>query len=323
MSCEIFINSYSSPAQPPIRKQTLQFAGFSDARIPLLRQSSPLMITHATVRVPATSANLGPGFDCLGVALQIYNHVYVTRGGIFTRNSMLEEASASFFQESRVDAFDFDWKIDGEVPRSRGLGSSVTLRLGVLHALNALSGAPLDAHALYQICARLEGHPDNAAPAAFGGFTAARADGVYFRCEVSDEIAFVALIPHNEVETDASRVALPQTINRLDAASNTACASMITAAFASRNYHLLRGSMQDWLHQPWRQRHQVHLLPAIEAGVAAGALDGYLSGSGSTVICPTLQNPVAVAAAMQKIVPEAVTLILHADNIGTVVTQTF
>ena len=280
------------------------------------------MITHATVRVPATSANLGPGFDCLGLALQIYNHVHLTRGGIFTPHPMVEEAAAAFFQESRVDAFDFDWKIDGDVPRSRGLGSSVTLRLGALHALNTLSGAPLDANALYRICARLEGHPDNAAPAAFGGFTAARADGVYFRCDVSDEIAFVALIPQNEVETDASRVELPESINRLDAARNTAHASLITAAFASCNYDLLRGSMQDWLHQPWRQRHQAHLLPAIEEGIAAGALDGYLSGSGSTVICPTLKNPEAVAAAMQKILPEARTLVLRADNTGTVVTQT-
>lgn len=281
------------------------------------------MISLATVRVPATSANLGPGFDCLGVALQIYNHVRATRGGKFTPHPMVEEAAAAFFQESHVAAFDFDWKIDGDVPRSRGLGSSVTLRLGVLHALNALADSPLDANALYQICARLEGHPDNAAPGAFGGFTAARADGVYFRCEVSDMISFVALIPQYEVETDASRVKLPKAINRLDAARNTAHASLITAAFASRNYDLLRGSMEDWLHQPWRQHHQVHLLPAIEAGIAAGALDGYLSGSGSTVICPTLQNPVAVATAMQKILPDARTLILHADNIGTVVTQTF
>lgn len=280
------------------------------------------MITHATVRVPATSANLGPGFDCLGVALQIYNHVRLTRGRALSSHPMVEEAAALFFHTSRVARFDFEWTIDADVPRSRGLGSSVTLRLGILHGLNALSEAPLDANLLYQLCARLEGHPDNAAPAAFGGFTAARADGFYFRCDVSDEIGFVALIPQEEVETDSSRSELPETVNRLDAARNTAHASLITAAFASRNYELLRGSMQDWLHQPWRQRQQVHLLPTIESGIAAGALAGYLSGSGSTVICPTLKNEEAVAAAMQKVMPEARTLILRADNTGTVVTQT-
>jgi homoserine kinase len=278
------------------------------------------MISEATVRIPATSANLGPGFDCLGVALQLYNHLTVSRDFPVVVHPMADQAARSFFQKSGIPPFRFGWQMNGDIPRSRGLGSSVTLRLGLLHGLNALSNSPLEAAMLYRICAELEGHPDNAAPAAFGGFAAARADGEYFRCEVLPNLFFVALVPPQEVETDASRVELPKDISRTDAALNTAHACLITAAFATQRYELLRGSMQDWLHQPWRGLQQSHLHPAIEAGKSAGALDGYLSGSGSTVVCLTLEAPEQVAAAMQKILPEAKTLILQADNIGALVT---
>jgi homoserine kinase len=281
-----------------------------------------VMISEATVRVPATSANLGPGFDCLGVALQLYNHLTVSIDLPDVAHPMADQAATAFFLRSGVQPFRFGWQMKGDVPRSRGLGSSVTLRLGLLHGLNALSDSPLDHEALYRICAELEGHPDNAAPAAFGGFAAARADHAYFRCEISPELFFVALVPPEEVETDASRVELPGEVSRLDAARNTSHACLITAAFATQRYELLRDSMQDWLHQPWRQVRQKHLQPAIAAGKSAGALDGYLSGSGSTVICLTIESPERVAAAMQKILPKAKTLILSADNIGPVITAT-
>lgn len=280
------------------------------------------MISEATVRVPATSANLGPGFDCLGVALQLYNHLTVSIHLSEIAHPMADQAANVFFQRSGVSPLRFGWQMCGDVPRSRGLGSSVTLRLGLVHGLNALAGSPLDNAALYRICAELEGHPDNAAPAAFGGFAAARADNKYFRCEVSPDLFFVALVPPQEVETDASRVELPKEVSRMDAARNTSHACLITAAFASQRYDLLRDSMQDWLHQPWRQLRQTHLQPAIAAGKSAGALDGYLSGSGSTVICLTIESPERVAAAMQKILPEAETFILSADNIGPVITAT-
>lgn len=274
---------------------------------------------QVTVRVPATSANLGPGFDCLGVALDLHSRVTVRRSCPGEPHAMADAAATAFFEASGIAHFDFAWSIAGDIPRSRGLGSSVAVRLGILHGLNRLSGVPLDDAALYRLCARLEGHPDNAAPAAFGGFAVARPDGVYFRCDISPGLRFVVLIPGAEVETDASRVALPREISHRDAVKNVANAALIAAAFAGERYELLRGSMADWLHQPYRASSLPHLKPAIASGIAAGALDGYLSGSGSAVVCPATENFSAVADAMQAALPSARVLILPADNRGTVV----
>lgn len=271
---------------------------------------------QATIRVPATSANLGPGFDCLGVALKLHNFVTVSHGGTATPDSMVNEAAAAYFQRTSRKPFDFSWSISGDIPRSRGLGSSVAVRLGILHGLNEVNQRPLDADTLYRICADLEGHPDNAAPAAFGGFTAARPDGTFFRREVSHDLHFVFLIPNQETETDASRGVLPAEVPRADAVRTVAHAAMITAAFASQNYQLLRDTLHDWLHEPYRQKSNPHLRPAVEAGIAAGALGGYLSGSGSAVCCVTLESPSNVAAAMQTAAPSARALVLEADNLG-------
>jgi homoserine kinase len=269
-----------------------------------------------TVRIPATSANLGPGFDCLGVALELHNRVTVVRGGVPIADAMVGAAGDAFFAAAGVRPFDYGWSIAGDIPRSRGLGSSVAVRLGILHGLNELAARPLDPTALYLLCAHLEGHPDNAAPAAFGGFAAAKPDGSYFRCDIAPEVRFVVLIPQDEVDTDASRTELPETISRLDAVFNVAQASMITAAFASQRYELLRGSMLDRLHQPYRALRLPHLNRAIAAGVEAGALGGYLSGSGSAVACVTIAQHDPVAAAMQSTLPSSRVLVLAADNRG-------
>ena len=271
------------------------------------------------VRVPATSANLGPGFDCLGVALDLHNRVEVIRGGVAAADAMVGAAADSFFSAAGVAPFAYGWSIKGDIPRSRGLGSSVAVRLGILHGLNALAGRPLDPTALYLLCAKLEGHPDNAAPAAFGGFAAARADGSYFRCDIDPEVRFVLLIPPDEVDTDSSRVQLPDKVSHRDAVFNVAQASMITAAFASRRYELLRGAMSDRLHQPYRETRLPHLRRAIHAGIEAGALGGYLSGSGSAIACVTIDRPEVVAAAMLSTLPQARVLDLGADNRGTIV----
>ena len=276
-------------------------------------------MNKVTVRVPATSANLGPGFDCLGVALDLYSRVTVARGGATLPDPMVGAAADTFFAEAGIPAFAYGWSIEGDIPRSRGLGSSVAVRLGILHGLNELADRPLDATQVYLLCAKLEGHPDNAAPAAFGGFAAARPDGTYFRCDISPDLRFVLLVPPHEVDTEASRVQLPDHVTHRDAVFNISHACMITAAFAARRYELLRGSMSDRLHQPYREPSVPHLRPAIAAGVNAGALAGYLSGSGSAVACLTLDDPGAVAAAMQSVLPEARVRILSADNHGVAV----
>lgn len=277
---------------------------------------------QVTFRVPATTANLGPGYDALGAALQVFNRVSVRRLPASTApalGAMPAEAAGAFFAEAGCEPFSFAWEISGEVPRSRGMGSSVTVRLGLLAGLNALSGAPLDCRRLFEICARLEGHPDNAAPAAFGGFTVAGGPDIA-RFAIAPDLHFVLLIPDFEIATPDARRALPAQIDRLGAARSCANACRITAAFATGNYAMLRGAFEDHLHQPYREAALIPFLSkVIQAGEAAGALGGFLSGSGSTICCLTLEEPGAVGRAMLAAAPAGARLLLaRADNEGTV-----
>lgn len=284
-------------------------------------------MNEVTIRVPATTANLGPGYDCLGVALQIYNRVTVTRAREPQADAMADAAAEKFFAAGGGAPYPFSWKIAGDVPRSRGLGSSVTVRLGLLHGLNELAGRPLTAGRLFTLCAELEGHPDNAAPAAFGGFTVAGGAEVA-RFAVAPELRFVLLIPDFEVATPDARRVLPAHLDRLAAVQSCANACRITAAFAAQNYALLRGAFADRLHQPFRERELIPFLSrVIAAGERAGALGGFLSGSGSTICCVVEEKEEGgrmkdeIAAAMHTASGNsgARTVITQADNTGTVV----
>jgi homoserine kinase len=179
------------------------------------------------------------------------------------------------------------------------LGSSATIRLGILHGLNELSGHPLDRLSIFHLCAESEGHPDNAAPASFGGFTVSRAENVQ-RFPVTSKLKFVLLIPNFEIQTTAARKILPAKISRLDAVESAGNASAIAAAFASRTYENLRGAFADQLHQPFRRKLIPFLPRVIAAAERAGALGAFLSGSGSTICAVTLQDPQKVGAAMKR-----------------------
>lgn len=269
------------------------------------------------MRVPATTSNLGPGFDCLGIALQIYNYVTVIQTDEGGTVPMARSAARKFFQTIGHEPFPFACTVTGDVPRSRGLGSSVTVRLGVLHALNALLGRPMTRAEIFALCAELEGHPDNAAPAEFGGFVVSRA--VRPQCfPVEARLRFVLLIPDFEVQTKDARRVLPNEIDRVRAVESCANACAITAAMATANYQHLRGAFGDHLHQPFRAEFVPFLDRVIAAGETAGALGGFLSGSGSTIICPTLRNARKVAEAMAEGsgLRDPETRITTADNEG-------
>ena len=290
-------------------------------------------MTSATVRIPGTTANLGSGFDTLGLAVALYNRATVRRrddrrveitspiaedaqaGAL----AMLEEAATAFFKKTRAQRFGVDLHLAGDVPIARGLGSSVTARLGCVAGLNALAGSPLDRQGLLEVVAALEGHPDNAAPAVFGGFTAAGFVGSEVRCirvPLPSRIRLVTLIPHFEVSTPEARKRVPQTFSKADTIHILNRASLVTAAFATGRMESLRGCFDDRIHQPYRAA----LIPGMDAilaaGVKAGAIGGWLSGSGSTLMCLALDNPEAIAAAMQRKMPKAAVHILKPDNAG-------
>lgn len=275
-------------------------------------------MNEVRVRVPASTANLGPGFDCLGIALKLYNTTTVRRGRGPAKGEMAAEASALFFRESGIRPFAFHWEVEGSVPRSRGLGSSVTVRLGVLHGLNELAGRPLVRADVFRLCAMLEGHPDNAAAAAFGGFTIAPPAGLLQRYRIENRLKFALLIPEFEISTPAAREVLPARIPLRDAVFSAGCAAAISAAFATRNYRSLAGCFHDLLHQPYREPLIPFLPSVIRAACKAGALGGWLSGSGSTIACVTLKNPESVANAMMAAsgLDSAVAIVVGADPSG-------
>jgi len=292
-----------------------------------------LPMTSASVRIPGTTANLGSGFDTLGLAVAIYNRATVrrrsdrrveitspisedARAGAL---AMLEEAAAAFFKKTRAPRFGVDLHLSGDVPIARGLGSSVTARLGCVAGLNALAGSPLDRQGLLEVVAALEGHPDNAAPAVFGGFTAAGfvgSDVRFIRVPLPSRIRLVTLIPDFEVSTPEARKRVPQTFSKADTIHILNRASLVTAAFATGRLESLRGCFDDRIHQPYR----APLIPGMDAilaaGVKAGAIGGWLSGSGSTLMCLALDNSEAVATAMQRKMPKAAVHILKPDNAG-------
>ena len=272
---------------------------------------------QVTVRAPASTSNLGPGFDCLGVALSLYNQVTVKSGTAGGDNRMVRDAARKFFAVANCKPFDFSCDIRGNVPIGRGLGSSVTVRLGVLHALNEIARTNLSRDELFKLCAELEGHPDNAAPATFGGFTIARGTDVQ-HFNVSPRLRFILLIPSFEIATIEARRLLPADILRTNAARNTANVAAIAAAFATRDYKRLRGCFVDYLHQPFRKKLIPFLDRVITAAERSGALGAFLSGSGSAICALALVDSKKIAAAMLRAsrLFHTQTVITRADNRG-------
>lgn len=296
-----------------------------------------LPISQVTVRVPGSTSNCGAGFDTLGLALSLYNQVTLVRGDWSGARAatdaeipgldMADEASRLFFVRAGVEEFGFELRITGDVPMSRGLGSSVTLRAGVVAGLNELAGAGLTKDDLCSLVTQLEGHPDNATPAVIGGFCVARSDphtgellGVV-RKPIGRDLCFVAVSPDQELETRKARGILPKELPYFDAIKSVNSAAYVVAAILSGEYDRLRDAVRDFLHEPYR----LPLIPgaksAIEAGVAAGALTGWLSGSGSSVLC-VARPPVAarvgkaMAAAFAAHKLSSTVHLLHADNAG-------
>jgi len=270
-----------------------------------------------TVRVPASTSNLGPGFDCLGIALRLYNNVTISRRRGRPVGTMVRVAAAAFFDRAKRKPFPFSCAITGDIPACRGLGSSVTVRLGVINGLNELADRPLQRQEIFEICAELEGHPDNAAPAAYGGFNVVR-DGQRQVFTVSAQLYFVLLVPNFEIATAHARRVLPSRVDRLQAVENCRNACAVTAAFASREYEKLRGAFLDRLHQPFRKKLIPFLDNVIGAAESAGALGAFLSGSGSTICAITLRSPEKISREMIAAARSegARAIITSADNRG-------
>jgi homoserine kinase len=255
---------------------------------------------RVTIRVPATTANLGPGFDAFGCALSLYTDVTFeeTDSGLeitgcdeeFTGPDNMAYTSycavlASLSEEVRGVKI----HIESQIPVCRGLGSSAALLVAGAMGANVLRGNKLSTQGLLNITNAMEGHPDNLAPAFFGGLTASMVDNglpVTVNFPLHPEWEFLALIPDFDLPTHKARALLPEQVSRADAIYNISHGAMVLKALELGDEKLLRNAMQDRLHQKYRKA-LIQDYEAIESLVRTTGAAFCLSGAGPTLLCIT------------------------------------
>jgi homoserine kinase len=265
------------------------------------------MLQSVTVRVPATSANLGPGFDSIGLALEITDDVTLGRApaeeaaDAGLRRLVLDAARAAF-RLARVPVPP-ELSASGQraIPIGRGLGASAAARAAGMVGANALMGGPLTDDQMLALGAGLEGHADNMAPALFGGLRVVVREGdgyLHVPVTAAAGLSVVLLIPAFEMPTAESRKLLPRQLSREDAVFNIGRAALLVAALARGDWDALDVATQDRLHQPAREQTFPGMADIFAAARRAGALCAYLSGGGSTIAAFAIEHEDRIAAAM-------------------------
>jgi homoserine kinase len=230
------------------------------------------------VRAPATTANVGPGFDCVAVALDLWNELEVSDGS--GEPDLDHLGVRAFAQITPVGGKRFAW-ID-RIPRARGLGSSAAVIALGLAAASLATGQDLDAERLLRAGLELEGHPDNLAAALAGG-ACLTWDGRVTRVADAVPAVPIAIVPEATVSTQESRLQLPTQVAHVDAAFTAARATLLGAALASASATLFEAALADRLHEPYRAA-TAPLLGMVRESLPDGALGATLSGSGPTVV---------------------------------------
>jgi len=267
-----------------------------------------MAFSTVTVQVPATTANLGPGFDCLGVALNLYNCFQFTQNeasatpvditvngeeaaGVSTASdSLIYRAFAHLYDHFGQSPPPVKITIDLGVPLSRGLGSSATAIVGGLLAANKLAGNPLENQDLLQLAIALEGHPDNIVPAFLGGCRLAVPTNKGWEiCEIpwSENLVPVVAIPNFELSTQQARLVLPSQVSRDVAIFNASHLGLLLRAIETGRGNWIKLGMQDQLHQPYRQQLIPNYTDVESAALSAGAYGVAISGAGPTLLAIT------------------------------------
>ena len=274
------------------------------------------------VRVPATSANLGPGFDVLGLALGLYNDIAFEEAdgvvvaiegegagrlatgaeNVVARAArMAYEAAGRRFRGAAI-------RCVNRIPPARGLGSSAAAWVGGLVAGNAALGSPLDRDAVLALACRAEGHPDNVAAALLGGLTiscAADERVTAVSLAVPPDVTWVVLVPETESSTREARAVLPSTVSRADAVFNLQRLALLLASVTSGRVDLLRFAMEDKLHQPQRRALFPWMDAVRRAALEAGALGCVLSGAGPSLLAAVHGPGDATARVMERALGDA------------------
>ena len=269
------------------------------------------------LRLPGSTSNLGPGYDALGLALSIYNHITIkTRSrpgvsitvegeglGILStdENNLIYHAANFTAQRAKKTLPGLDLHMQNHIPLARGLGSSSTAIVAGVVLANHLIGEPFSQNEMLNIATEIEGHPDNVSPCLLGGFTASAIDNNRVACVHAlppTELRAVVAIPEFELKTKEARNALPDTLSLTDAVFSISRACLVTAAMITGDLNQLATGMQDRLHQP----HRTKLIPGfdciLQKATENGALGAALSGAGPTLLALTTKNADAIGQAM-------------------------
>lgn len=271
---------------------------------------------RVTVLAPATTANMGPGFDCIGMALEMWNELTVERGDFHvdiqgegagelpadSRNLIVTGVEAAFHAADK-DVPPLRYTCKNLIPQGRGLGSSSAAIAAGLIAGSALAEANIEIEKLVSLAADIEGHPDNVAPAIYGGCTIGVHDKgrwIIDSVPVPGDLTTVVFIPDLHTNTHESRARLPDRIPRSDAVYNIGRSALLVSAMHKGNFDLLRQATQDRLHQPLRGQAFPALPRLIKAALNGGAHGAFLSGAGPTVMALTTGREVTVSYEMAE-----------------------
>ena len=251
-------------------------------------------------RIPASSANLGPGFDCFGIAWQCYNEIeFIPReeglviSGCAEKYCNEDNLAYTAYRAAMTWAGQRESGLEirfgrTDIPVSRGMGSSAALIVGGVVAANAIHGLELSGSELLAIATSVEGHPDNIAPALFGGFTVSAMDGiaaVTTHFPISEKLFFTLLIPDFELSTELARSVLPEAVSRQDAIFNISRSALLIKALERGDRQLMRIALEDKLHQPYRTKLIQGFETAESAAKKLEAMGICISGAGSTLLC--------------------------------------
>jgi homoserine kinase len=264
--------------------------------------------TNVTVQVPATTANIGPGFDCLGAALTLYNQVKFTitdspleikvtgkeAAAVSTDESnLLYQSFAQLYHQIGQQIPNLLIEIKLEVPLARGLGSSATAIVGGLMGANFLAENPLSITEIMNLAINLEGHPDNVVPALLGGCKlSVGEDNNWQISDISwhNEIIPILAIPNFELSTEEARKVLPKDYSRGDTIFNMARLGLLIKGLETNNKDFLKVAMEDKIHQPYRQSLIKGYAQVKTAAIEAGAYNMVISGAGPTLLALTNSN---------------------------------
>ncbi len=269
-----------------------------------------MSIRSVVVEVPATSANLGPGFDSLGVALEWTARLHVSivdepgaEPASPIERMTVAAVSALYGQAGIELPAGVTATYEGDIPVGRGFGVSAAARAAGLLAGDALIGGGHDVEDLLPLAVKLEGHGDNIVPALLGGLQVVVDDGgeiVHLGVEPPSELRLALLTPQFSMPTNESRKRLPEQLTRNQAVHNIGRAAMLIAALGQRRYDLLGVATEDVLHQPARSTLFPAMYPIFQAAREAGAHGVYLSGGGSTIAAFATEGAEEIAGAMRE-----------------------